>query len=276
MAGDNGDVEFEGGDPDEGGEGGEFTIDTSAPKGKKSVEEQLAETNRRLEEERLARVKAEGKAEGMTEALSQQPPTRQEEHQEQRYTRAQLNAAVKNEQLSQDDADLMWETQLRKDITREVTQTVSSQVSGQAAVQAISSEIDEYTKLFPNSSVQGSKEHKDLQTEYQKLRNMGQPKGLATELMAAKIVFGPLEKVKAGKEITREVNEGHQEGGGGNNGRPRSKQAGDENKVVLTPRERKYYQDQIDKGIYKDFKEVGEMIKAHANPRIRERSRALG
>lgn len=255
--------------------------DTSKKSGKPSVEEQLAATNARLEEERALRLKAEGKAEGVRETLEavgdRVTETAPDPKPKTRYTRQQLVAAVEANSISAADADLIYENQLREDITAEVTRTVTNQVSSKDAVRVIESQIDEYTKHFPNATVAGSKEHQALQKEYQELRKLGHPKGIATELMAAKVVFGPLERVKAGKEITREVHDGFQEGSGGSgNSRPRNKEeGGGEGKVTLSGREKAYYQKMIDQGVYKDFKEVGTMLASHSNPRIRERARQL-
>lgn len=189
-------------------------------------------------------------------AQNQEPPKR--------YTRAQLREAVTAGQITQDQADDIWDNQLL-----EQAATVGRDSATQAERERrIDGDIAQYKRLKPEVMQDGHADRLRVRDEFNYLVSLGHPKTKETELAAMRAAFGPLDRLQAAKQ-GRPGAEYHQEAGGGGGGRPQNRDTG---KLVDTQsdREKKYYQSLIDKGIYKDWNEV-EAILQHAKPHIRRK-----
>lgn len=186
-----------------------------------------------LQQERDARIRLE------------ETPPKKEETQE--YTRAELLTMVEDEQMTQLQADKLWE----KQITDSVTQNVLSTVANVDSQRQVNSALREYKRLKPGISKQGSEDREKVAEEYSYLVSIGQPDNISTELSAVRNVFGPVEKLKKKIEI-----ETHPEIGGGE---PPAKE---EHKVLkkMSARQKDYYSQRIGT-IYKDWDEVEEELK---------------
>ncbi|GMR03351.1 MAG: hypothetical protein BMS9Abin21_186 [Thermodesulfovibrionia bacterium] len=166
----------------------------------------------------------------------------------QRYTRAQLSAAVEAEQVTQLQADEFWDTQLRAELRSDILSEVSTLNEHTQRTQTVSSQVDNYREKVTGLMDDGSDNRKKVTSEFNYLVSIGYPNNQTTELAALRSAFGSAEKLN--KET--QARETHQETGGG--------EVNDigENKVLksLSNRQKDYYRKQIDKGIYKDWDEV--------------------
>lgn len=197
-------------------------------------DEKIEALQEQLQQERDARIRLEV------------TPPKKEETQE--HSRAELLQMVEEEQITQLQADKLWEEQ----ITANVTQKVLGAVANNDSVKQVNHDLSEYRRLKPGIAKVGSDERVQVENEYQYLISIGQPNSVSTELTAVRNVFGPVEKLK--KKIDLET---HQEIGGG------SKPPSDEKDAIkdMTARQKAYYQTRIDNNIYKDWDEVKAELK---------------
>lgn len=221
-----------------------------------SVQTQLKETQTQMQ----GLVAENNRLQGMLQAVQQQPVAAAPVEEPKTYTRAQLKAAVEAEQITEDEMESIWTNQLTRQITKQVTQEVSGLLTQKQVDSQVDSELDEYKRLVPNSMNTGSQERRELEAEYNRLRAMGYPRGNMTELIASRIVFGTLDKVRllAGKKKDPEH---HQDGGGvGGEEEGKAAKGGDPIKS-MDARTRAHYNRLIDNGVYKDWDSVRAELK---------------
>ena len=161
------------------------------------------------------------------------------------FTRVQLDGAVADGRVTQDEADAIYKAQLKREITEEVT----AKVAETTTVNAVGLGIQQYKDALPNLEVRGSDEFAKVAQEFNWMRSNGQPDNLNTELAAMRSVFGPAEKLKADKG-TR-VLDTHQETGGGAQGD--SGETKDSWPKDMTPETKRFYDDQIRSGAVVDM-----------------------
>lgn len=181
------------------------------------------------------------------------------------YTRAQLNAAVTAGTCTQDEADRIWDDQVRAEVRAEAA-TVSTQIVTQAQrKERVDSDIAQYKALEPEVLVEGSEVRNKVAQAYKKFLALGDPQSYATELKALYAALGPIENLRLAKS-GRDQHDTHREtGGGGGSGRQAKPF-----ESTLTPREKAHYQKGIDSGRYKDWSEVkAELL--HAKPETRRK-----
>ena len=179
-------------------------------------------------------------------------------------SRTELRALVDDGRITQDEADNITEKQLRETITKDVTETVMTRAAETRRVDKINSEYGVYTVALPNVLVPGSEERNKVEKEFQGLVELGQPNSKVTEVLAMRSVFGPVEALTKPKD-TRET---HEETLGGSPPDPGTRTDGIPK--GLSQREREYYSDQINKGLYPDWKAVTAELE-HADPGLRKR-----
>ncbi len=173
------------------------------------------------------------------------------------YTRADLRAAVDAKQITQEQADDLWDRQRETQITENAKTVALDAVSGKQAKERIDADLASYKRLAPEIMDAGSTVRTDIQARYQRMVRNGLPGNLATELAAIEAVLGPLEKLERARSATRKQDHDQQSGGGGEE-RPKTG-----NKLVdgLDARTKAHYQKGIDAGRYKDWKEVEAELK---------------
>lgn len=221
---------------------------------KAEVEAMIAQANGTLREE-LAELRGR---------VSAQPPKPTEEPPRE-YTRAQLDKAVEENQITEAQRDDIIERQNAARVQRQIDQAVDSKVTGITREQQVEQQIGQYGEIEPNVVKEGSDERRRVKQQYDAYVAMGLPKTKATELAALRTIFGEIDVFRAKKNRTQEY-EHHEEGGSGDPGEVTPKGT----KLKLTKDERRYYESCIEKGIYKDWKEVEAEMK-YANPQIRAR-----
>ncbi len=206
------------------------------------------EARAELEREREARIKLEAKLE-------------QGNTQEKVYTRAELNALVKDEKISSDQADTIWEKQLEEKFERRLDEKLNAALNSSNAETRVTTELNQYRELVDDLDKVGSENRNKVEQEYRYLVGIGQPYSVATELAAVRTVFGPVEKLRKAKASLSM--ESHQETGGGKTGTGKTPEFQD----TLTARRKEHYQKMIDDGMYKNWDEVKEELK-YADPKV--------
>lgn len=170
------------------------------------------------------------------------------------FTRKELKAMVENEDITQDQADELWDKQLTNQVLAKAGTVARDAVNSSTRDNNIANDIDRYKAADPDLAVEGSEIREKIKAEFKELVKLGDsPKSLATELKALRIVCGPIdafEAAKSGKPVHEhdEQDAGNDEGGGG------KKHA--DFKASLNPRLRAHYEKQIGQGLYKNWDEV--------------------
>ena len=162
-----------------------------------------------------------------------------------KYTRAELNTAVKEGKIGESEAQSIFDKQQEQDIEERAQQTAERVISQQNQQTKIQSSIDAYTNFDPDLMVEGTDARSRISNEVQaQMSIFGQKEAtLATELAALRAVYGPEEGLSKGKEHRRES---HQESFGGSDGQSKSSSSGWSKDI--TSRQRDHYQRMMDMG----------------------------
>ncbi len=223
-------------DPDTEGEGKE--------KGDASPNKEIEGLRTGMIAEREKRQAAEqesaelrGRLSAQEESASRQAPG------ETTFSRSQLDVAVADGRVTQDEADRIYEKQMVGRISEEVV----AKVTEATTVNAVGVKIDQYKEALPNLAVRGSDEFAKVASEFSWMVSNGMPNNLNTELAAMRSVFGDAAKLKADKG-TR-VLEPHQETGGSAQEATETKDSWPKDMKADT---RRFYEDQIRSGFVVD------------------------
>ena len=179
-----------------------------------------------------------GRLSALEEGATRQAPA------ESTFTRTQLDTAVADGRVTQDEADRIYENQ----VDRRIDQRVTARVSETTAGNVVAAQIQQYKDAIPNLLVRGSDELAKAAGEFAWLRSMGSPDNLNTELAALRSVYGPAAKLKVDKG-TR-VLDSHQETGGSAEEGTETKESWPKGMPTDTKR---FYEDQINRGILPDM-----------------------
>lgn len=248
----------EGGSPEGGSENDDKPITAKQLKA-------ALESQKRHYEGQLAGQRAEFEAfkEGVGKQQQQKPAVEQP----QRYTRAQLKAAVDAGQITQEQADETWDRQRDAETTAKAEAAALAAVKGSTTQERINSDLSEYKRLKPEILDRGSETRAKIVDEYKYLVDTGSPETVATELAAIRAVLGPLDKLQNASKARR-APESEEQGGGGSDGKlPKTGKAMVDK---LDARYREHYEKGIKQGRYKDWAEVETELK-HAPPSTRAR-----
>lgn len=207
-----------------------------------------------LQDEHDARVRLEEQVKQLQQGQNKQTVKE--------YSRSELRKLVEDEQITQEQADDIYDRQLERKFEQRLDSRLNEHTKSMSSQAFIENQLQEYRNLIPNLMVKGSEERDKAASEYQYLISTGSKDSVATELAAVRSAFGPIEKLKA--QGFRDVQH-HQETGGA--GSPREKPKGLQ--ANLSARERNYYQKQIDNGMYKDWDAVEKLLKSHGNNTVR-------
>ena len=256
----------------EDGQGGSGAPSGGSPEGGSENETADAKFERRIKAA-LANQKASLRAEFDAQlqafragADSQQP---KREEAPKRYTRKELNAAVEAGQISRDQADEVWDTQVRTEATEVAARTAREVVVGNATKERIDADLASYKRLKPEIMERGSETREQVQEEYNYLTARGAPKTEATELAAIRAILGPLEKLEKAS-TARRASESEQQGGG--SGAPKGGSGGGQKQLHehLSAENKAFYESGIKSGRYKDWAAVNAELK-YASPNVRKR-----
>ena len=193
------------------------------------------------------------------------PPVVTEQARE--FTRAELAASVEKGNLTQEQANDLWERQLMDRATKAARETASEVVTTNRTTGLIDAEMRRYKELVPDVMREGTEARARVAEEYKYLVDRGHPENRTTELAALRAALGSTEKLEKAKSRSKpDVHADEQSGAGGDDDT-----GGDKGPIKgLSARERDYYTSQIAKGRYKDWDAVKEELK-HANTALRRK-----
>ncbi len=161
-------------------------------------------TKRQTGDIKLAEVA--GKLDGLSVSQSSKPTGPPQ------YTRPQLTQFVDNGQLSQADADRIYENQVEGRILSNVNKVVDQKFASAAMENTkagIKDIIADYRKAIPALEDTDTPERRRAEAEYASLIQLGLPQSDETEAAALRSAFGPVDKIVKGKQSL----ETHQETG---------------------------------------------------------------
>lgn len=168
--------------------------------------------------------------------------------------RSELLQKVDDGEISQAEADKVWEDQM---VTK-AAQSIKTVVEDTATANKLQSELAEYESKVPELSDKSSELYAKVAKEFQHFTNeLGMPDTTSTTLAAVRSVVGPASKLKIVK-VTKSDGENYEENsGGGDSGL----KLNDDGTPKLTDRQKKHYGKCIDSGLYKDWDEVHKELK---------------
>ena len=189
-----------------------------------------------------------------------------------KYTRAQLRAAVDNGTISDDQMEQIWGDQVAANAAAAAESATATQSSAAAEQSKIDTALKGYAELVPDLNDETSDSRIAAEEAFKDLVDLhGVPKTQLEkqrlEAMACRTAFGPLNKLKGRIDsLKKNSDNAAQEIGGGD---------GDSASAKSTPKgvpksQVKYYQSMIDRGQYKDWAEVQELVKK-ASPAVKRR-----
>ncbi len=188
-----------------------------------------------------------------------------------RYTKQQLREAVATGQMTQDQADDLWDAQREAEITQKVVGVVTASTAQNKAVERVDADLAKYKELAPDLMVEGSETRNEVAKRYQYLLTIGAPPGPATQLAAANAVLGPIDRLET-KSKGRVVTQTHEETGGNAGGEKGGK------KTLLEqapPRYKQHYEKLIAQGITTPEKAEKELARIGLG-KLQERAKRYG
>jgi hypothetical protein len=172
-------------------------------------------------------------------------------------TRAELLELVEARELTQEQADALWEKQIIDKATRAAATETTRTVSAEERARRVESELSGYKELVPDVWIDGSPERAKVAKEFEHLVGLGQSRTKETEAAALRAAFGPLETLRASKTARSGPSDTHSETGGS---KPPA-DAGKDPLKGLSAREKDHYESKIRQGIYADWNAVKEELK---------------
>lgn len=170
-------------------------------------------------------------------------------------TLAELRQMVLAGDITQEQADALYEKQLIERTKRVAVDATGQVLSDKERLGRVTAELQGYKELVPDAWVPGSPERDKAAKEYRHLvADLGYPEGTATEAAALRAAFGDLATLRQSRSARPGPADTHAETGGG---KPESGGGGKSDVLKnLSSEKKQYYQRQIDSGRYKDWGEV--------------------
>lgn len=185
-------------------------------------------------------------------------------------TREQIRARVEAGEMSEAEANDYLLEQRLNDMKSEIVESITTTTAQQQRESLVTEQIKAYQAKVPSVMAAGSPERTRVVQEFDYLtKTLGMPPDGRAELQALRSVLGPVESLGNKADGTPEH---HQEtsGSGGGDESQGGSQNTDGAPSDLSSAEKKYYADQIEKGIYKDWDAVKAELK-YANTHLRQR-----
>lgn len=171
-------------------------------------------------------------------------------------TRAELLKHVADGNITQEQADTIWEAQLVKKAGSAAVTAASQENLRSERQNRVESELREYQELVGDAWIDGTTESNRVKAEYKELVSFGLPSTIETEVAALRAAFGSLKTLRASKSAKSGPSESHVETGGSKPSETTDTKDGPPK--GLTDRERKFYEKGIENGAYADWNAVKE------------------
>lgn len=168
-------------------------------------------------------------------------------------TRAELKALVGTGEITEEQADLLWEKEIVERATREAAAKAGQVMGAHERSRKVEAELSGYQELVPEVWADGTPERAKVEKEFNRLAEMGYPRSPETEAVALRIVFGDVSTLRQSKSARPGPADTHSETGG--HKPPQDTKSQDVLKT-LSPQQRDYYGAGIKAGRYKDWAAV--------------------
>ncbi len=210
--------------------------------------------------QRMAENAARGEREAADKRIAEAEKHAAETTKPREYTRVELQGFVDAGQISQENANALWDQQLEKRVRRDVDQQIDTRLTTHNRAVAVQAQVDRYKEFLPDLGDKESETAQKVEREFRALVDLGQPEhvqqgGYATELLALRNIFGPVEalqKSRTGLQTHRESDargDDDRDDDATKDGWPKG----------LSARQKAHYEDQIRKGIYKSKEDVARL-----------------
>lgn len=192
------------------------------------------------------------------------------------YSRAQLQEAVNNGVINEDQMITQLQLQERETTKQETLRAFHEQ----QRVQTLASQVQEYSALVPGWDQVGTPANQRVNPEWQRLINMGFPNNEATKLLALEKAFGTSTHIKQARQVQTQTAERRAvpQAIARRGGPPASATQKDPLKA-LPQDELKLYKHYIEQGHYKNWDEVRQEVKygltQTVNTALRQRTAGL-
>lgn len=170
------------------------------------------------------------------------------------YTLTELDTAVAQGSITQQQRDQIWADQNRKESARIATETTRKVVQEESRNDRLDRDLKQYVELFPELD----KDHSDIRNkvaaEFDLLVGQGlDPKSLSTEFAAVRAALGPIERVRAIREGRRRDPDAFGDSQGARQLSPQQ-QREDDAWGKLSSRQREHYEGAMRSNVYPDRK----------------------
>jgi len=191
------------------------------------------------------------------------------------YTWDQLSAAAQEGRITDGVAQQIWSDQNRRLTVKEAIEAVADDQAEKATTTRVDVEIGRYRDLVPQIMDQSSEQRQRVAREFHRLvREEGESsKDMRTELLALRNCFGMIDTLA---KAVKPKKEGHQDvshDDGGSDDDDKEKDPGGTAPSSLSAEEKRYYDNAIGRGIYRDWGAVKEELK-FSNARVRRKNGA--
>lgn len=167
------------------------------------------------------------------------------------YTAEELQQAVDEQHMTQAQAQAIRDGQSERRIETRVAERADERAEAKDLATRTTAELDRYIEAIPGLADQSSAEFDKVKGEFAYLIGLGHADDKRTELIAVRAAFGDVAKLeKIGQQAARET---HQETGGGRDPGAEGTRS-DAWPKDMPAKNRKYYDSQINKGVFADRK----------------------
>ena len=187
------------------------------------------------------------------------------DQQPQQHTWADIQAAVADGRITEAQGQLAWAEQVAKMASDQATQRAEAQVQ----LKAVETEIERYTEALPDVAKDDTPERGRVKAEFARLRKLGFPDALQTELAALQAVFGPVTALSKKRDADPEP----QDDVGGGSPAPKGKANGatEGPPPSFSADEKRFYEHLIRQGVVKSWAAAAELVDSHGNKRLRSK-----
>jgi len=166
------------------------------------------------------------------------------------YSVIELDNAVQNGQITQQQRDQIFATQIERKTRATAREEAVQIVQAETQTNALDSKLKAYADVEPAIMDEKSAVRQRIAAEFQELvANGHDPKSLATEYAAVRAVMGPIERVKARKEGRLVAPDYFGDTASGQRLSPAQRREEDQ-WAKLPQRQRQHYETMITKGVY--------------------------
>lgn len=181
----------------------------------------------------------------------------------QSLTYADIQAAILDGKINDAQGQQLWAGELAKLAAATAVDTVKTQKQ----LEALDAEIGRYRDAVPGVATEGTPERARVTAEFARLKSLGFPDAVQTELAALQAIYGPAAALSKKTEAAPEP--APQEDIGGAAPEKGKAAAQDGPPSDFSADEKRFYTDLISKGVVKSWADARDMVSKHGSKRLR-------